>query len=283
MFYNYLQNENSKENENMELIGSYYSDVLTLSNNKILIYQNNVHKDFDLQVIDMFETMELNNSNKDYTNEIMIGTENDLIYRMSIMDNTACDINIIKDINGKKGDSKALQTVLEHLDISYSISVKDLKAPEVEYDENKYLPTLKEFWGNNATFRDLEFYTNPSMTKEVKAYSQGSLISEIIEQCEKAMKNEKFRDVFITAPTGAGKSLLFQVPALYINNEYNLVTIVISPLIALMNDQVAQLEEERGVDCVTCINSSISFEERQRRIAEIQEGKKSIIYLVSAD
>ena len=79
--------------------------------------------------------------------------------------------------------------------------------------------------------------------KEVIQVSQENIISNLVEQTEKCGQDElNYRDVFVTAPTGAGKSVMFQIPAIYLAEKYNLLTIVISPLIGLMNDQVRNLE-----------------------------------------
>ncbi len=85
--------------------------------------------------------------------------------------------------------------------------------------------------------------------------------------------------MFVTAPTGAGKSLLFQLPALHLALTRGAVTIVVTPLIALMVDQVEQLEHVHGISCATYLNSSITFEERRDRISRIQSGEISIVYL----
>ena len=65
---------------------------------------------------------------------------------------------------------------------------------------------LKHHWGSNASFRDLHFYRAPATSKETVEISQGALVSEVIDQCERAEAEEEFRDIFITAPTGAGKT-----------------------------------------------------------------------------
>lgn len=278
-FFDYIQSDKSYEQPDMELIGRFYSDVRVLNEENILLYTNNIHKDLDLEVVDFFEKRLYEANEYSDGEEILIGTEKDLLFRLAIMKDEVSCIDIKKDKSSGGAEADSLQIVLECLGIPYSITEIDFKAPEFEYDDRQFRPYLKKYWGSNAEFRQLEFYCDPSTSKEIKDISQGSVVSEIIEQCELAQDTDDYRDIFITAPTGAGKSLLFQLPAIYISEKYNLVTIIVSPLIALMNDQVAQLESERNVRIATCINSSISYEERQQRIDEIRNGKKSIVYL----
>lgn len=82
----------------------------------------------------------------------------------------------------------------------------------------------------------------------------------------------------MTAPTGAGKSLLFQLPALYLALEYNLLTLVIEPLKSLMHDQVSGLKA-RGVKDVIALNSDISYQQRLEGYRKIADGSVSIVYL----
>ena len=81
------------------------------------------------------------------------------------------------------------------------------------------------------------------------------------------------RDALVVMPTGAGKSLCFQLPALYRKGT----AVVVSPLIALMKDQVDALTT-LGVSA-TLINSSISAEERARRLAQVLSGEVRILYV----
>ena len=74
-------------------------------------------------------------------------------------------------------------------------------------------------------------------------------------------------------PTGGGKSLCYQIPALLFDG----LTVVVSPLISLMKDQVEQLDSS-GVKAV-CLNSSISFQEYQQNIDLIRQGEAKLLYL----
>lgn len=81
------------------------------------------------------------------------------------------------------------------------------------------------------------------------------------------------RDALVVMPTGAGKSLCFQLPALVLPG----VTIVVSPLIALMKDQVDDLQE-RNI-AATFINSSLSGTEIARRLDEVTSGAIKLLYI----
>ena len=73
-------------------------------------------------------------------------------------------------------------------------------------------------------------------------------------------------------PTGSGKSLTYQVPAIAMGR----FALVVSPLIALMKDQVDALSEA-GVSA-TFLNSSLTFDERRERLVEIAQGKHRLVY-----
>jgi ATP-dependent DNA helicase RecQ len=81
------------------------------------------------------------------------------------------------------------------------------------------------------------------------------------------------RDALVIMPTGSGKSLCYQVPALVLPG----VTIVVSPLIALMKDQVDGLKL-RGAP-VTFINSSLSLDEQWQRLDALRGGAYKLVYV----
>ena len=81
------------------------------------------------------------------------------------------------------------------------------------------------------------------------------------------------RDGLVVMPTGGGKSLCFQIPALCFSG----VTLVISPLIALMKDQVDALVA-RGISA-TMINSTLSWPEQKERLDGMRTGQWKLVYV----
>jgi len=81
------------------------------------------------------------------------------------------------------------------------------------------------------------------------------------------------KDTLVIMPTGGGKSICYQIPALIFDG----VTLVVSPLISLMKDQVEQLSE-LGVPAVV-LNSSLTFQEYQHNVDLIINNKVKLLYL----
>ena len=85
---------------------------------------------------------------------------------------------------------------------------------------------------------------------------QESIIKRIVDEQKHSL---------VLMPTGSGKSLCYQIPALYFDNS----TIVISPLIALMQDQVDVLRKKNIP--AAFINSTLSKQEREKRLSDFVE------------
>lgn len=81
------------------------------------------------------------------------------------------------------------------------------------------------------------------------------------------------RDQLVVMPTGGGKSLCYQLPALLMPG----LTVVVSPLIALMQDQVQALQDN-GIGA-TFLNSTISLKETRQRLDAIFQGHVKLLYL----
>ena len=116
----------------------------------------------------------------------------------------------------------------------------------MKLDEPPLLPLLKQYFGF-ATFRPLQ--------------------EEIIRDALAG------KDVFALLPTGGGKSLCFQLPALARDG----LTVVISPLIALMKDQVDSMQAA-GV-AATYLNSSLTPEESRVRLRGLHNGEFRLLYV----
>lgn len=143
-----------------------------------------------------------------------------------------------------------------------------------------YTRILREHWGVD-TFRTFAVYDLAALEKGGKQthdVSQEAVIAHIVEQVEACGRGEPARDVFVTAPTGAGKSAMFQVPAIYLAEQENLLTIVISPLIALMTDQVKGLGN-LNYQAAKTINSDIPPTMKQDVIEKVKDGTYHILYL----
>lgn len=81
------------------------------------------------------------------------------------------------------------------------------------------------------------------------------------------------RDVMAVMPTSAGKSICYQMPALALGG----LTIVVSPLISLMSDQVMALRE-LGV-AAACLNSALDAHERSQTLTEMSRGLLNLVYV----
>ena len=91
------------------------------------------------------------------------------------------------------------------------------------------------------------------------------------EIIESILKGE---NVFAVFPTGHGKSLCFQLPALMLPGT----TVVVSPLISLMKDQVDTLKA-KGISSVSLINSTLAWEDYRYEINRLKQGKVKLLYI----
>ncbi|MBU4334422.1 MAG: RecQ family ATP-dependent DNA helicase, partial [Candidatus Omnitrophica bacterium] len=91
------------------------------------------------------------------------------------------------------------------------------------------------------------------------------------EKCILSVLDKK--DTLLIMPTGGGKSLCYQIPALIFSG----LTVVISPLISLMKDQVSQLKE-LGVESEV-INSSLSNDEYNTNKMMVQSGQTKLLFV----
>ncbi len=100
----------------------------------------------------------------------------------------------------------------------------------------------------------------------------GSMQRDIVEE---AMAG---RHALGILPTGAGKSLCYQLPALSRYDKTGALTVAISPLVALMADQVAGLEK-RGIGCCVTVNGMLSMPERADALDRVRLGDAGILLI----
>lgn len=146
-------------------------------------------------------------------------------------------LSVEREQNAKNNTYDVLSFVAAQCGATFALNCAEHKEQVEPETINRYRAILKQYWGANADFRMLDFYKDPAAGTETMQISQGEIISAIVKQCELALDGyQDYSNVFLTAPTGAGKSAFYQVSGIYLAQVHQAVTLVITPLIALMQD-----------------------------------------------
>lgn len=112
--------------------------------------------------------------------------------------------------------------------------------------------------------------------KDFRKFDQNDDISLQEKTVRAGISSDSFVAVF---PTGGGKSLTFQLPALMKGSLSRQLTVVISPLVSLMKDQVENLEKRFDITKAVAINGLLSPLERQDAIERVENGDIQLLYL----
>lgn len=283
--------DDEKEGDKYEIgsiseLTSIYGNI-KLINNRYYINYNNITANEKEEVIDIFEK-EVEAIGKEeikfseYCYDI-IDEENYIIMLDDLLNKDTRTIYILeKNTSLNKVLLEDKIKVLKHIwadSIEIKVGFIEEKVEQIVV-RKEFLDLLKKYWGYDS-FRKMKVYNiNKLNNKEkvVHEISQSRIITNIIEETEKCINKKDYRDIFVTAPTGAGKSVIFQIPAIYLAEKYELFTIVISPLIGLMKDQIVNLELHNYKFART-INSDISPIQKQEIINDIIDNKCHILYL----
>lgn len=133
---------------------------------------------------------------------------------------------------------------------------------------------LKKFWGEKYLFRKFPMYDGQIKGDEKLKKQQGKDLQR--DATERALKGGNMLAIF---PTGGGKSLSFQLPALMQWRLMGALTVVISPLQSLMNDQVDNLDEKGLVGEAVTRNGSQNERKQRAGILQARNGSASMLYI----
>ena len=279
----YLEQPDRDMPEAAILPSRYYADVIEVKDN-FLVAPIRYKEEVGYKELRLFDDKNPSPSASSSIGiSISVPSSDFTSYRLDLAEGVAEPACCLIDKNSMHNHSKMLDLpvtidLLDNLGIQYDVV---LEKPFVESESGgkRLLPYLRRYWGENASFRSLLFYKNPDTTAAQVKISQGTIAEQVVEQATIALESDNsYQNVFITAPTGAGKSLLFQLPGIYLAEEKGAVTLVIEPTKSLMKDQVEALRR-RGVHYATALNSDISYSERIEEIERIKDGSRSIVYL----
>jgi ATP-dependent DNA helicase RecQ len=155
-------------------------------------------------------------------------------------------------------------------DLFYITKIENLVCFDLRNDDQIRKVTGTELEGADIGFKELKgmLENAQSKLKTVFGYNnfrplQAEIIKSILDK----------KDTLVVMPTGGGKSICYQIPGLIFEG----LTIVISPLISLMKDQVEQLTQS-GVDAAF-LNSSLSPAEYRTNVRRIKQGSVKLLYL----
>lgn len=277
-----LMDEDTIEDDEVNILMRFYCDCVEIDEDIYGFSFINKHIEEgieEIQFIPCNTDIHLNKDLEQYTSIHIKDKKYFKCINNILEDNFQDPLCLIVDNQLEKDSLTSMIFLLNNIDIPCNIVKIDKFNELIQNESEKYVHILEKHW-HSRNFRNILFYKNPDISADTIQISQGDIISDVIQQCKSALLDEnEYSDIFITAPTGAGKSLLFHIPAIELMENYNAVTIVITPLKALMVDQVEQLINERHVSGVTYINSDITPQEKEKRIDQIKNGELSIIYL----
>ena len=293
-FIDYINEDSKEPTGDLLLMSKIYNKVSFINEHYYVMY-NNIEYDFgEFERENMFPETPKNINESlmpDYIYEINEDSDLYISKLNDIIDNNYKNIGIrlMGDNNSIKELYKSFLAFLNTGDYNLCLYEKFENRKDLTddfYSIVKNIIKIPDF----VSFKDLDFYENPTLSNKITKINQTQIMADMVEQVIEAKKCEQlimesdgknmsgYRDMFVTAPTGAGKSLMFQIPAIYLANKFNYLTIIITPLIELMNDQVRNLHE-RGYYAAERLNSSINAIEKQNIVKKIDKGEINLLYL----
>jgi ATP-dependent DNA helicase RecQ len=264
LVYDYLD-ENIVSNLNYEIknifaqhagsINVSKEDIEKINNDNSIVYLSQI-KDYNIKCDEFFTAYEDNRFleyiEKEKPHCVVIIGEADFIKKHKNM------FNLWRNIYS--------QTTFKFVDCS------DI---EEEYNID-FMPYLKKYW-KSEKFRNYKIYDFDNNEKLVDI-SQEKILKYIMNQIYRCKNKKQWSDIFFIASTGSGKSLLYQLPSIILEENKDMV-LVISPLISLMKDQIYHLRNDMGIKFAAYINSELSFDEREEVLRGIKQKRYSLVYV----
>ncbi|WP_127017729.1 hypothetical protein [Anoxybacter fermentans] len=218
--YMNIINEEEVEDSESEIrdIANYISNVVEKENNLFVSYLDRTEeiKVTKLNLIDCnnvkIEIKEIKELQK-YVEFSSTNTLDLLDLKLKILNenipkDSRIDILTEKSILKTTGLLNSLKTLLAVAGEEYDINIYYTSKFARGQVRQEFKQILKQYW-NSESFRMLEFYENPDESIDKIKISQGEIIETIVQQVEEAQNSDNYSDIFVTAPTGAGKSLLY--------------------------------------------------------------------------
>lgn len=273
------------QNKKINYLLKFYTDIFYINGRYYATYHNKEIRNGHVEIVDYYDNKLV---------DIEISQEDGYDYIFDISDKVERYIECYDEII-EQGYKAVAYRDIEQTNFT-KISVECLRAfckkqgvqlYKLTNEQNNHvkvrpelLEITKHIIGENFNgFKTFDVYKNPRMNNQTEPVSQGDVMEYIAREAENAAEGKAYRDIFFTAPTGAGKSITFQVPALYIAEKYKKLVIIIEPLKGLMKDQVDNLQKKYG-NTVDFINSDIAIPaDRDRIIEGVKNGRINILYV----
>lgn len=196
--------------------------------------------------------------------------------------------NALVTVGSKTAAFKPFADLLQRLTKLLSISLSEELSIAHNSEKSHYLPEIVKFEENLANAHRQENNSDRQLLeREVKIIAKmifkrnsfRRLGSEEYDQSAPMLDVLQGRDTLVIAATGTGKSLIYQIPAVLLaNTQPAMATIVISPLISLMKDQVESLMKN-GVFAATFVNSLLDYDQKRKRLQAYYKGYYSILFI----
>jgi ATP-dependent DNA helicase RecQ len=262
------------------LIQTFYSEMNRVNDRLYVVYNDISSVSAELVNISDYLEPDMNlDTNSDLI--IQIPDEFDFLTLtdtvLSILKNGIRKVSVLEETIRDNQQINHLQKILTQLGIEIIYRGFDPLAGNKGIDKlDRYKEILRRK-NPDYDFYNIKLYEDPYENTNLIDVNQSVIVDTIVKNVELARNFESFRDIFVTAPTGAGKSVMFQIPAIFLAEDHDLITIVVTPLIGLMDDQVENIRSM--TDKAATINSGYTPAEKEDTLKRVKDGLVSILYL----